>query len=186
MPPPLATVQRIFTAACDLQGHARDRYLERECGDDTGLHAAVLALLRSDESASIFGDQQLDVVRATLRSDHAPLPPRIGEFDVIDVLGRDGMGIVYRGRQPNPAREVAIKVLAPPTPAARRRARGSSSRPKHWAACSIGASPRSSPRATGRRPRANSRSWRWSSCAADRCWPGPTRRSRICPRGYAP
>lgn len=39
------------------------------------------------------------------------LPERIGGFRVLDVLGRGGMGVVYRGVQEKPEREVAIKVL---------------------------------------------------------------------------
>jgi eukaryotic-like serine/threonine-protein kinase len=41
-----------------------------------------------------------------------PLPASIGEFRILSVLGRGGMGIVYEAEQPNPRRRVALKVVA--------------------------------------------------------------------------
>ena len=42
------------------------------------------------------------------------LPERLGPFEVDDVIGRGGMGIVLRGRQPSVGdRRVALKVLSP-------------------------------------------------------------------------
>lgn len=38
---------------------------------------------------------------------------RIGEFEIIRLLGKGGMGEVYEAQQSNPARRVALKVLAP-------------------------------------------------------------------------
>jgi hypothetical protein len=38
-------------------------------------------------------------------------PRRIGAYDIIDVIGRGGMGTVYRGNDPRIGRPVAIKVL---------------------------------------------------------------------------
>lgn len=44
-----------------------------------------------------------------------PLRPgtRLGDYEIVDVIGTGGMGVVYRARDPRLAREVAIKVIAP-------------------------------------------------------------------------
>lgn len=42
-----------------------------------------------------------------------PLPEAIGEFRVLRVLGRGGMGVVYEAQQRNPERRVAPKVVLP-------------------------------------------------------------------------
>jgi tetratricopeptide (TPR) repeat protein len=40
-----------------------------------------------------------------------PKPTRIGAYDIVDVIGRGGMGTVFRGNDPRIGRAVAIKVL---------------------------------------------------------------------------
>lgn len=41
------------------------------------------------------------------------IPERIGEFQILGILGEGGMGVVYRATQENPRREVAVKVMRP-------------------------------------------------------------------------
>lgn len=41
------------------------------------------------------------------------IPSAIGRYRVLDVLGRGGMGIVYRAEQDQPHRQVALKVIHP-------------------------------------------------------------------------
>ena len=38
-------------------------------------------------------------------------PTRIGKYEIIDIIGRGGMGVVYRARDPHLSRLVAIKML---------------------------------------------------------------------------
>jgi len=38
----------------------------------------------------------------------------LGEYELLDVIGRGGMAIVYRARQPRVDRDVAVKVIVPP------------------------------------------------------------------------
>jgi tetratricopeptide (TPR) repeat protein/predicted Ser/Thr protein kinase len=49
-----------------------------------------------------------------------PLPPRVGSYRVLELLGRGGMGVVYRAVQDNPPRPVALKVIRPDTTSADR------------------------------------------------------------------
>lgn len=45
----------------------------------------------------------------------APLkrPESVGPYTIIGVLGRGGMGVVYRASQESPRREVALKLIRP-------------------------------------------------------------------------
>jgi non-specific serine/threonine protein kinase/serine/threonine-protein kinase len=44
-------------------------------------------------------------------SSATPLPNEIGEFRILSVLGRGGMGVVYEAEQRDPERRVALKVI---------------------------------------------------------------------------
>lgn len=73
-----------------------------------------------------FGDLNADVVgedvhaggdtpRGTAEEGGAPreFARRIGSYELVEILGQGGMGVVYRAVQDNPRRPVALKVIRP-------------------------------------------------------------------------
>ena len=75
---------------------------------------AVDAVLREHPDSADIVRERLDFLgRAGLigRTAEESLPERVGDYRVIGVLGRGGMGVVYEAEQAQPRRRVALKVL---------------------------------------------------------------------------
>ena len=127
----------VFLAAVEQPpDENRNAYLEAACGDDTDLRSQVLALLAANESAGSFLAQPPAELLGTMRFDQldnetvnegeerllseflspCDTPGRIGmlgPYEVLDVVGRGGMGIVLRAHDGKLNRVVAIKVMLP-------------------------------------------------------------------------
>jgi hypothetical protein len=100
--------KQVFNDALKETGAERAKFVEGACGGDPKLLELVLALLKANEEAGGF------LSETTLESvlpESDVLPQRIGPYEVLGVLGAGGMGTVYRGKDPDLSRELAIKVL---------------------------------------------------------------------------
>lgn len=107
-------IQALFHDAADLGGPERQAFLDNACADDPSLLAEVLAMLEEDSRGSSLLDRGMaDAARQMLdHPDSLPPGPReFGPYEVEEVLGEGGTGIVYLGRRTDLGSLVAIKVL---------------------------------------------------------------------------
>ena len=68
-------------------------------------------------SAQLFSTDELGPVEFTLDflepSDNPSMIGRLGEYEILGMIGRGGMGVVLKGYQRELNRYVAVKVMAP-------------------------------------------------------------------------
>ena len=126
-------IREVFEGAVELEGGARERFLEEECGPDAQLRAEVLRLLAADGSALPALERLADELLEDLseRAGASLGPPGIedsegfveipgggslegrdlGSYRIHKALASGGMGTVYEAQQVQPERRVALKVM---------------------------------------------------------------------------
>ena len=104
-------VETLFQSAVDLPPHRRDAFLRAECDGDVGLRAEIVSLLDHYEAAPGDFLAQPPHDLAGRMGDEPAVPDRIGDYTIIRLLGRGGMGTVYEAEQAQPRRRVALKVV---------------------------------------------------------------------------
>jgi tetratricopeptide (TPR) repeat protein len=108
MSAPLHTEKTIFLEAAEIASPTeRAAFLERSCGDDRQLRAAVEALLLSHQQSQGV----LDGTSAPLAEHPGTI---IGPYKLLEQIGEGGMGTVFMAEQTHPVqRKVALKVIKP-------------------------------------------------------------------------
>jgi serine/threonine-protein kinase len=130
------TVEALFHEVADLDPQRRGAYLNQRCAGDPELRAAVEELLRFDAKAQSATDflqspaadlrPALPVPRVHLRepgqdhttplnkphSEQMPQPQDLpGKYQLVGEIARGGMGAVFKGRDVDLGRDIAVKVM---------------------------------------------------------------------------
>ena len=127
--------EQIFNRAAEIADPAeRAAFLDSACGGDVRLRAEIEGLLLHDRDAGSFLERPPAAFVATIASgqfdsvdesgddlsldflqpsDKPGCLGTLGPYQVIELVGRGGMGLVLRAHDPKLNRVVAIKVMAP-------------------------------------------------------------------------
>ena len=114
----------MFEDARALAPDARAAFLAAACDGDEALRQEIETLLASHERAGSFLETPAVVFDDSLPSRNLE-GQRIGVYQITARIGAGGMGEVYRARDTKLERDVAIKVLLPPSPPIPSGSRGS-------------------------------------------------------------
>ena len=107
-------VEELCHAALERDADERASFLTAACGGDEALQREVEALLAHAQTAEGFLSEPAAAVAARAIAgdeDTNLIGRRIGTYEVLSRLGSGGMGEVYRARDTQLGRDVAIKVL---------------------------------------------------------------------------
>src|SRR5690349_5456262 len=107
--------KEILQAAVQLPSDQRQSYLNAACGTDRDMRAEVESLIASHEEAGsqfLAADAPEVLLGAPSTSPNEPANRVIGNYHLVEELGRGGMGQVWLAEQRAPVkRQVALKLL---------------------------------------------------------------------------
>jgi eukaryotic-like serine/threonine-protein kinase len=109
-------LKEFFSTASELSAAERAPYLDRVCDDDTQLRAELDSLLQAHQASRVVIDQpafEYLTGGGLPAAEERWLGRRIGPYELTALIGRGGMGEVYRARRADAQydREVAIKLV---------------------------------------------------------------------------
>jgi serine/threonine protein kinase len=109
-PEQLQKVETIFAGALERDLLERDIFLDAACADDQALRQAVDSLIQSYKRAGNFLETPV-LQEVFLPAEAQPVPPCIAHYQIIEEIGRGGMGEVFLAHDTRLERPVALKML---------------------------------------------------------------------------
>jgi len=104
-------VEELYHSALMREPRQRSSFLAEACGGDEELRSRVELLLAQDVSGDNFLEGPASDLLADFTMAQLPAGTQLGAYRIERLIGGGGMGEVYRARDTNLKRCVAVKVL---------------------------------------------------------------------------